>query len=53
MGDRRVQSDQRPASRAAAGNWISRIGLIGLLFFFFKGLAWITVGALVWLGSQT
>lgn len=53
MGDRRVQFDHAMARGAKVGGLIKRVGLVGLLFFFFKGLAWMSVGAIVWLGSRT
>lgn len=30
--------------------WLKRIGTMGFCFFFFKGLAWLAVPLLFWLG---
>lgn len=35
------------AARSRVRRWVARFGVLGILFFFIKGLAWLIVPALV------
>ena len=42
-----VMQEQPREKKRPAVQWIKRFGVAGLLFFFFKGLLWLIVPALI------
>jgi hypothetical protein len=42
-----IMQEQPSKTKYPAARWLKRFGLAGFLFFFFKGLLWLIVPALI------
>jgi len=46
-----MQEIHEPENKSPLAKWMKRFGLVGFIFFFVKGLLWLTIPALlIWLG---
>jgi hypothetical protein len=44
--------DGNSSDQTRKAKWLKRIGIIGVIFFLLKGLAWIALLVITWLGLR-